>query len=242
MSDLPDARMGGRGARHVTRPFDGRSIEGRKLGGLSERARQYVLDQILSGKMAPGSIIQIGALANELGISRTPAREALISLQESSLVSAIPNQGYLVRSLSIADVRDIYLMRSVLEGATAELCAKNMSDGDISLLRESNELASRELASVAGYDSHFDERCHDFHRRIAVGAGSDRLSSSVESIFTDHQRLQSIGINPPEPSLIVEEHGLILAAISERQPALARARMEEHIATLRKWAVAMLSD
>ncbi|MFE7423369.1 GntR family transcriptional regulator [Rhodococcus sp. NPDC057529] len=220
--------------------LDGRRLSGRKSGGLAERVRGHVYEQIVSGAIKPGSIIQIAAVAEELGVSRTPVREALLSLQQSNLVSVVPNQGFLVCTMSLADVRDIYTMRAVLEGATTERAATRLDDAAMKLLAEINQLSHEVAASR--YDIEFDRLCHDFHRRIAQGADSPRLLGAVESIFGDHMRLQSIGVNPPDPQIVMAEHEAIYKALAARDATAAREQMEAHIGTLRRIAVATLTD
>lgn len=236
------AGNGGEGERTPPRANpDGRSVQGRQAGRLSERVRRHVFEQIVSGKLKPGSIIQIGTLASELDVSRTPAREALLTLQQANLVEVVPNQGFLVRSLSVADVRDIYLMRGLLEGATAERAAERLSDEAIARLTAVNDRA-RDIAAGGKYDMTFDERCFEFHRQIAEAADSARLLAGVEAIFSDHMRLQSIGMGPPDPPMIVEEHQQILDAFADRDPGRAKQEMEAHIRTMHKWAVAALTE
>ncbi|WP_276142806.1 GntR family transcriptional regulator [Rhodococcus sp. T2V] len=226
--------------RSAPTELDGRRLAGRKSGGLAERVRGHVYEQIVSGAIRPGSIIQIAAVAEELGVSRTPVREALLSLQQSQLVSVVPNQGFLVCTMSLADVRDIYLMRAVLEGATAERAATRLKDADLKLLAEVNAL-SHEVAATR-YDIEFDRLCHDFHRKIAQVADSPRLLAGVENIFDDHMRLQSIGVNPPDPKIVMDEHEAIYQALAAHDTNAARERMEAHIGTLHRLAVATLSD
>lgn len=220
---------------------DGRSVEGRKAGRLSDRVRHHVYDQIMTGALPPGSMIQIASLAAELGVSRTPAREALLSLQESNLIQVIPNQGFLVRAISLSDVSDIYMMRRLLEGTTAERAATRLSDEGRAQLVGRHE-STRVAAAGNRYDTRFDELCYDFHRQISLASESPRLVRAVDMVFDDAGRLQSIGANPPNPHVIVKEHQEILDALAAGDPARARGCMEEHIDTLRSTALAAVFD
>ena len=220
---------------------DGRTAAGREAGRLSDRVRRTIHERILRGDLPPGALIQTSVLAAELDVSRMPVREALLGLQQERLVEVVPNVGFMVRSISLADVRDIFVMRRVLEAATSERAAARITDTDLETLA-SRHLRAREQSLTAGYDGAFDELCGLFHRDIAAAAESERLLTGVETLFTDAVRLQSIGLNPPSPPEIHDEHEAILAAIRDRDPARARAAMERHVDTLRDRAVAAAMD
>jgi GntR family transcriptional regulator, rspAB operon transcriptional repressor len=218
---------------------DGRSLEGRRSGGLTERVRAHVYEQIVSGKLKPGSIIQIANIAHELEVSRTPVREALLALQQAKLLSVVPNQGFLIRPISLTDVRDIFMMRGLLEGATTERAAERIGQDDVARLSEINDQA-RARADLGHYDMAFDQACYDFHRTIAVLSGSERLLSAVTEIFDDYRRLQTVGVNPPDPTIVVDQHDAICQALAEGNPQAARSQMGDHIETLRQRAVSMI--
>lgn len=216
---------------------DGRTIEGRQAGRLSDRVRHHVYDEIMRGALPPGSVIQIASLAADLGVSRTPVREALLSLQESGLIAVIPNKGFLICGISLADVSDIYMMRRLVEGAATERAATRLTDEGMADLVECHE-STRTAAVANRYDTGFDKLCYDFHRKISEGAESPRLVRAVDTIFDDAARLQSIGANPPDPEVIVKEHDDILDALAAKGSDRARAMMERHIDTLRTTALA----
>jgi DNA-binding GntR family transcriptional regulator len=217
---------------------DGRRTSGRKTGNMSDQVREYVYEQIVAGAFKPGSIIQIASIAAELGVSRTPVREALLALQQANVLSVIPNQGFLVKTMSASDIRDIYTMRKVLEAATAERAATNLSEDELARLDEINR-ESRDVAAT-GYSVEFDRCAHDFHRQIALGADSASLLAAVEAIFGDVRRLQSIGMSRFDPESILAEHREIQAALRSRNADAARAAMIAHIETLHRAALAHL--
>ncbi|MBY6538835.1 GntR family transcriptional regulator [Rhodococcus sp. BP-349] len=217
---------------------DGRRAGPGRRGGLSDRVRDHLRQHIITGTIKPGTMIQIAPVAEQLGVSRTPVREALLSLQQSKLVTVVPNQGFMVRALSIDDIRDIYVMRSVIETATAERAAARATDENhaelLELLRQSDEVAG------VTYTLEFDGLCRQYHEKIANIADSHRLAESVRAIFDDLLRLQSIGVMPPDPHLIVVEHREILDAVVAGNPSSAKRAMDVHIATLHRTAVSGL--
>jgi DNA-binding GntR family transcriptional regulator len=202
---------------------------------MSDQVREHVYDKIVAGAFKPGTIIQIAAIAAELGVSRTPVREALLALQQANVLTVVPNQGFLVKTMSVADIRDIYTMRKVLEAATAERAATNLSENELARLEEINR-ESHDVAAT-GYSVEFDHCAHAFHRQIAAGADSARLLAAVEAIFGDARRLQSIGMSRFEPQAILAEHREIHAALQSRDAVAARAAMITHIETLHRAAL-----
>ena len=87
---------------------------------LSSKVYHSIRNAILSGKYMPGDELKEKNIGDELGVSRTPVREALRQLELEGLISIIPNKGAFVEGVSLDDVRDIYEIRALLEG----LCAK----------------------------------------------------------------------------------------------------------------------
>ena len=84
--------------------------------------------QILDGKYLPGDSLIETKLAEELGVSRTPIREAIRQLELEGLVDSIPNKGVIVRGISEKDIEDIYTIRKVLEGLAARWAVEKISD------------------------------------------------------------------------------------------------------------------
>lgn len=227
--------------RNVRGQTDGRTVAGRQSGRLSDRVRQHVHEQIVSGALKPGTVILTSTLAKELNVSRMPAREALLALQNEGVVEVIPNRGFIVRHISLADVSDVYVMRRLLEGASSERAATRITAAELDALNRSHGQL-KAVADSSGYDRNFDELCHTFHRDIAAASRSARLLDAIDAIFGDVARLQSIGINPPSRKSIVAEHDDIVLALTARDVARARATMEQHVDTLRQVALAGVLD
>src|SRR5688572_21943948 len=100
-------------------------------------ATELIRQAIIDGRLNPGQRLKEEELARELGISRTPVREALLMLQAEGLIDAAPNRGATVRSHSAEDLDDLYKLRAVLEGYATRRAATRLADGAIAGLRES---------------------------------------------------------------------------------------------------------
>ena len=95
---------------------------------LSSRVFQRIRDDILKGKYKENDELRENTIGKELGVSRTPVREALRQLELEGLVSIIPNKGAYVTGISPKDVSDIYMIRSMLEGLCARWATENITE------------------------------------------------------------------------------------------------------------------
>src|SRR2546421_13031594 len=104
---------------------------GQLVQNASVAATELIRQAILDGRLEPGSRLKEEELARELGISRTPVREALLVLQAEGLVDAVPNRGAVVRSHDANDLEDLYQLRALLEGYAARRAAANVTEQDV---------------------------------------------------------------------------------------------------------------
>src|SRR5712691_6146739 len=103
----------------------------------SVAAAELIREAILDGRLQPGERLKEERLARELGISRTPVREALLILQGEGLVEASPNRGATVRTHDADDLDDLYQLRALLEGFATRRAAARVTDEALERLRES---------------------------------------------------------------------------------------------------------
>ena len=219
--------------RTASGAVDGRSTRSRRETGLPEILRQKILDAIVSGEIAQGEVIQIARLAKKYETSRTPVREALMALERQGLITVLPYRGYMIRPITLADAKDVFLMRSIIESTAAERAATRLGP----------EAAARlwpDEQATQPYTLSFDSACHDFHRQIAKAADSPRLLDALDQIFHDVQRMQVIVTDPPSPKGIHDEHAAIRDAIATHDAPAARAAMESHIQSLYRQAIESL--
>lgn len=103
---------------------------------LSAKVYNHIRDGILAGTFAKGDELKEKNIGDELGVSRTPVREALRQLELEGLVSIIPNKGAFVEGVSTDDIRDIYEIRALLEGLCARWAATRISDEMMAAMEE----------------------------------------------------------------------------------------------------------
>ncbi|MDD3218621.1 MAG: GntR family transcriptional regulator [Lachnospiraceae bacterium] len=188
-----------------------------------------IRSDILSGRYAQGEELKEATLGEEIGVSRTPVREALRQLELEGLVEIVPNKGAHVTGISHEDVRDIYQMRSYLEGLAARWAAERISDEDINEMEEVILLAEFSLKKASKQDQmvRFD---NEFHQIMYRAAGS-RMMEHVLRDFHRYVQLARITSmkDLDRATKSVEEHKAILEAIKNRDGDLAEKLANEHI-------------
>ncbi len=201
----------------------------------SEQAYQQVRAAIVENRYPPGSRLVEARIAEELGLSRTPVREALHRLEAEGLVISEPNRGAMVRPLSPTEVVDLYGLRIRLESYAAEVAAERVTEGELAELFDaveafSNARKKRDHASIEGL-----RRIHETNRRIHDGildAARHRRLTTMLARTVDiplvFQAFQSFG--PAEMERSDTFHRLIVEAMYRRDAGRAGALMAEHIA------------
>lgn len=195
---------------------------------LVDEAVAVLRESILDGMLAPGSRIRLTEVANRLGMSPIPVREALRILMQDGLVELVPHRGYRVRPVSVADLDDTYMVRKQLDAFAARQAVGRLHPADLDRLED--VLVRMRDASEAG-DFATRRRLHrQFHFGLYNAVGSpwlDRLLSSLWETSERYQRLSSRVRG--STSDVLKEHGLILEAIRAHDADAAEARMREHL-------------
>lgn len=193
---------------------------------LREQVKELVLERILSGEYGPGSRIVETRIAQELGTSQAPVREALRDLELLRLVESEPFRGARVRDVSPAEMAEIYPVRAALEEVAAREAATRLG-GDVRELER--ELEAMRRAAAAG--NLHEQVVHDveFHRLFVEAAGN-RTLVAVWSSLGVHARtfttLLRAGLDPHE---LVERHVPILEAFRAGDPDRAAAAVRDHL-------------
>lgn len=205
------------GAPHL---LDGGSISGR----LSARVYGALKSRILAHGFEPGAVLQEQTLAGELGVSRTPVREALRLLTDEGLV-ARRGRLYATRQFSATDVRQIYEVREALETASVSLCAARAADPALHTL--TGMITEQSIALHRGELSRFAELDSLFHLRIASLADNRLLLHQLSGL---HDKVRLVRLRPTDFVLrAVDEHRRIAEALQRRDAAVAVAEMRSHI-------------
>lgn len=183
---------------------------------------------ILDGKLKPGERVMEVQLAEKLGVSRTPVREAIRKLELEGLLVMIPRKGAYVADVSIQDVLNVLEVRASLEGLAASLAADRISEEDINLLRQ-NADEFEEMNRLNDRDG-MVQKDTEFHSVLLNASGNNKLLSIVEGLSDYVQRFRVIYFTEySDAKNIMEEHRAILEAISERDGEKANQVAQDHI-------------
>lgn len=195
---------------------------------LRGRVLQQIRDGILSGKYATGDELREVTVGEELGVSRTPVREALRQLELEGLVEIIPNKGAHVNGITSKDVKDIYMIRSYLEGLAARWATENITEEEINELEEIVLLSEFNLRKEQNDQVvMLDGR---FHALIYEATNSRMLDHVLEDFhrYVKHARTSSVATKD-RARKSVREHKAILEAIKDHDADLAEQLANEHI-------------
>ncbi|HEY4993550.1 MAG TPA: GntR family transcriptional regulator [Nakamurella sp.] len=196
--------------------------------------------RIVGGEVAPGQWLRESTVADSLGLSRTPVREALRMLATEGVVEMVPNRGARVISWTTADIDEVYRLRALLEGHGAALAARAATPGQVSQIRRLGEIYERAVDSAApGHDE--TARCNsEFHAAILAASGSSRLGNLLHVISSAPMVTQAVSrYSADDRRRSVLQHRDILTAIVHADPELAESAMRSHILAARYTAMGL---
>jgi DNA-binding GntR family transcriptional regulator len=200
--------------------------EGNGGVSLSRQAYQRLRDQIVTLKLPPGAPLQEAALMEELGLGRTPIREALQWLACQGLVALQPRRGAFVANISATDLQQIFELRKELEGYAAALAAERATPEDVAGMERI--LAALDGAGGAQASITVDNA---FHHALARSAHNKFLRSTLSRLYYLNLRLWYLALDRIGPMRdAIEQHRAVLAAIKRRDGQKAEAAIREHIA------------
>jgi DNA-binding GntR family transcriptional regulator len=199
-------------------------------------AYSRIRSAILELEFVPGAPMSETLLAQALGISRTPVREALKLLEREGLVRAYPARGTFVAELSAADIVEIYEVRIQLESFAASVAATRLTDSDLAGLRDSVSAAE----TAVGHQR-VDEACLldiRLHSSIVSATGNRRIKQVLSQMDDQVHRIRLLASRDPERMRhTLDEHERIVSALMARDGALADKEMRIHLSAARENAL-----
>jgi DNA-binding GntR family transcriptional regulator len=200
-------------------------------GSLAERVYEALRAEILGTRLPPGEPISEAALAERLGVSKTPVREALRLLVHDGLVLVLPRKGYVVRPVGFDDVIEVLSLRYILEPRLAADAALRRLPHHIEQLRALLEEDRRSPSIEEGIEPGMRQ-----HELIAEIAGNGRAVSVMRALFDESRRINVL--IPASPPLSQapdhDEHEQIIEAIAAGNPEAATAAMAAHLVAMRQ--------
>jgi DNA-binding GntR family transcriptional regulator len=195
---------------------------------LKERAYTSIKDAILSLHLEPGSPIVETTLAEQLGISKTPVRDALQELEREGFVARVLFKGTYVTDVTMKDVREVFELRAVLEGLAAHLATPSFGDKELDeicahLMAAEDALADGDLLLCSQHGQ-------ILHRAIIYKADNARLVPIIQNLDDHVQRFRGLSDRiSGRLHKSVREHRRVLAALYDRNPVAAEQAMRDHL-------------
>lgn len=185
-------------------------------------------DAILTGKLAPGERLMENQLAEKLGVSRTPVREALRMLELENLVQLVPRKGAQVLDMSEKDIINILEIRSALESLATSLACQKMKEDKIQELR--NLLVDFEKAVAENDVERFVDIDEEFHDLIFEATENDKLIQIFRNLRVQLYRYRMAQAkNDTSMATVVAHHRRLLRAIETHDAAEGMAMAQGHI-------------
>lgn len=191
--------------------------------------RELVFDSlrkaIILGKLKPGERLMEIQLAEEMGVSRTPVREAIRKLELEGFVVMVPRKGAYVAGVSVKDIADVFEVRSALEGLAAGLAAERITEEEMEELEKVIHLISGEEDILTVY-----KKDNEFHELIYRASRNHRLTQIITNLSEQINRFRLTSLSVPgRLKIAVDEHKKIIEAISDRDADLAHKLASEHM-------------
>jgi DNA-binding GntR family transcriptional regulator len=205
---------------------------------LSEKAYHLIKEKIVTLELKPLVVIDEQALMEDLGLGRTPIREALHRLAAENLVIIAPRRGMFVAEISITDLQKVFEVRMILESFGARLAARRATEEQITQM----EAAFEELERVPDGDGKaimvIDER---FHELLYQAADNEFLAHSLRRLYALSLRLWYLVLDQvSDVKDAVKEHGEIIEVLRARDEARAETLVQQQLAQFQKTIRAVL--
>lgn len=197
---------------------------------LRERIADRLRSDIVKGVYEDGERLVEPKLAEMLGISRTPIREALRQLENEGFVEIVPRKGAVVKELTLKDIDDLYAIKANLEGLAARQATEHITDKDIVKLDQINKKFYKISLSKRDIVEEYLKFNFDFHNMFIILSKNEKLIEILEGLDKNFQRLKTILVSKSERAAEAKkEHDKIIKAFATKDPDLAEKTVRWHI-------------
>ncbi len=207
----------------------GRTIALVQSNSLPMLVQRELERMIIAGDIAAGSKLNEEAIAEMLGVSRGPVREAFRALEESGLVRLEKNRGVFVRQLSLEEADEIYEIRAVLDGLIGRLAAKRITPPQLAKLRD--VVKRMNAAGVARRPDAYFPLNLEFHELLAQAAGNRALLANYRRVVNELNlyRRETLSRNVENIPISTQDHEAIVHAIADGDAAKAERLLFNHV-------------
>ena len=204
-------------------------IKVEKLAGESTRdyASRFLCTNIVSLELKPGQFLSETELAGEIGVSRTPLREALIDLNHSNVIETYPQRGSMVALIDPDLVEESRFIREVLDVSVAEIACDVASPEDIMNLEANVKL--QEFYLENNIQGKLFELDNEFHKMIYVMANKERTYAMKAGMMIHYNRVRALSLITVKDNKIVNDHRLIMEAIRNKDKEEVKRLIKKHL-------------
>jgi len=200
---------------------------------LRQQVYEKIKHDIMTCKLAPGEPLSENQFLERFGVSKTPIREALTSLVQDGLVEYTPNRGFMVTTVSVSDIQEIFEARIFIEAELFRLAVKKISDGEIDELEKQSRVEAD--LKKPEYAETFLESNRNFHIALAAAGRNSRLLWYYETLMNEAQRLFYMDIsNHHQDFRWGHGHEGIIQALRNRDEEAGVTVIRETLETARK--------
>lgn len=206
---------------------------------LGARVYEAIKEAILSLKIRPGEVLTIGRLADQLGASRTPVRDALLILEREGLVTIVPQKGTYVSMILPQDVHEIFELRIVLESYASRVAATRVTPDELD--RAEATLQEANWAFAQGEKIQAADLGRPIHDLVVRKVGNDRLVRGLNELETHYTRIRHFAVLIPDRFARSDrQHHAILAALRDGDAERSGQAMTDHLCSIRDDVLANL--
>ena len=195
---------------------------------MAETVAERLRALIISGQVPPGTTLRLAPLAEQLGVSIMPVREAFRLLEAERLVVVTPRRGAVVAELSIDDIEETYAVRVALEGLAARHATERLTAADLADIGDLFEqmAKAKELNDLQAFIS----ADREFHMRLYASSGREHLVRMISELENRSRRYSTYVYGAWQPlDIALRAHRPLLDAIEAGDPALVEERTREHM-------------
>jgi DNA-binding GntR family transcriptional regulator len=207
---------------------------------LTDQVFEEIRSGIISGELEPGSLYSVVDIAERLGVSRTPVREALLKFAANGMVAFERGRGVRILRLSIKDIEEIYALRLLLEAPSAHRAAANLSDRHRAELTKA--FNAMRAAAEAGDERRFQRHDVVFHEAILKAAGNERV---VQAVANTRSQMHALGLSTTQTRTLADilaVHERIYETVLSGDPDGAASAVRDHLLGTMQLLVQQSSD
>jgi DNA-binding GntR family transcriptional regulator len=206
-------------------------------GPAAARVYAHVKERLLDGSFPGGALLSENELSQQLGLSRTPVRQAFVQLEAEGLLELYPKRGALVVPVAASEIEDVFEARLLVE----EHCARRAAAAGVALAVELGALIAEQERAVApggGGMAEFAKSDRRFHRAIVHAAGNAILTRLYDALRDRQQRIAAVALarNPSDAERFIEEHRGIAEALGRQDATAACELVSAHLRSAREAA------